>query len=414
MPDSKLWKKAKKIIPSGNCFLSKNPKKFPSTSWPKYFSRAKGCKIWDLNGEMFYDFYLMGVGTNVLGYADKDIDNDVIKEIRNSNVSSLNTHYEVDFASLLLKIHSWAHMVKFARTGAEANSLAVRASRAHNFKDKVIVCGYHGWHDWYLGAKLSKNYNKLETHLFPNLSINGVPKFLKNQTYSLAYGDFQSLQKIIIRDKNISCIIMEVGRENYPDKIFLTKVRKLCNKNQVNLIFDECTTGFREYYGGLHLKYGINPDIAMFGKSIGNGYAITSIIGKKKIFKNFKDTFASSTFWSEKIGFVAGISTLKKMKNLKSWNIIKKKGHYIKTNLLIIAKKNNLKIKFSGMDSLIQFSISGISDSNLNRMIGDYMIKKKILAGNKLYVSVSHSKKLIEKYIQNMDLIFKIIKNTKT
>jgi glutamate-1-semialdehyde 2,1-aminomutase len=405
----KIWKKAKKIIPSGNSFLSKNPTRFPVKNWPIYFSKAKKCQVWDLFKKKYYDFSYMGVGTNVLGYADSDIDNAVIKEIKKSNMSTLNTKFEVDFAEKILNIHSWAGMAKFARTGAEANALALRVARAYTGKDKIIICGYHGWHDWYLSAKLSTKYNDLETHLYNDLKIDGVFKGLKNSSYSIKQNDIISLERIINKDKNIACLIMEVERLERNDKKFLNAVRKLCNQRKIVLIFDECTTGFRENFGGAHLRYKVNPDIAMFGKAIGNGYAITSIVGKKKIMKCFNNTFSSSTFWSEKIGFVAGIATLNKMKKIKSWEILRKRGTLIKKSLKKIALKNNLQIFFSESNALINFSIKGIDNDYLNTFILDKMLKKGFLAGNAIYVSVAHTENLIKKYIKNMDSIFKDI-----
>ena len=405
-----IWNKAKKIIPSGNSFLSKNPSRFPSKNWPIYFSKAKGCEIWDLNNKKFYDFSFMGVGTNILGYADKDVDKAVINEIKKSNMSSLNSKFEVEFADLLKKIHPWSSMVKFARTGAEANSIAIRLSRAYTKKNKIIVCGYHGWHDWYLSAKLGNKHNSLDTHLYKDLKIEGVDKNLKNSTYSVNYNDLISIEKIIQKDKDIACIIMEVERDEKPKKNFLQSIRKICTKKKIALIFDECTTGFRENYGGLHLKYKINPDLAMFGKAIGNGYAITSVVGKKNIMNLAKNTFLSSTFWSEKIGFVAGLATLRKMKKISAQKKLKKKSLKIKKGLFLLAKKHKLKINFKGLDALITFQIGGIRDDKLNRIILSKMIDKGFLAGNKLYVSIAHSDKLIKKYLNNIDIIFKEIK----
>ena len=405
-----IWNKAKKVIPNGNSFLSKNPSRFPVNNWPIYFSKAKGCEIWYLNKKKFYDFSFMGVGTNVLGYADKDIDEAVIREIKKSNMSSLNSKFEVDFADLLKKIHPWSSMVKFARTGAEANSIAIRLARAYTNKNKVIVCGYHGWHDWYLSAKLSKMHNSLDTHLYKDLKIEGVNKKLRDSTYSVSYNDFDSIEKIIKKDKDIACIIMEVERHEKPKKNFLQSIRNICTKKKVVLIFDECTTGFREIYGGLHLKYGIDPDMAMFGKAIGNGYAITSILGKKKIMNFAKNTFVSSTFWSEKIGFVAGLATLKKMKKISAQKILKIKSLKIKRGLTLLAKKHKLNIHFIGLDALITFKINGIEDEKLNKIILSKMIDKGFLAGNRLYVSIAHSDKLIKKYLKNIDGIFKEIR----
>ncbi len=407
-----LWRKALKIIPSGNSFLSKNPVRFKSDKWPIYFSKAKGSTVWDLDGKKYHDFSLMGVGTNILGYSNKKVDQEVLKKIKNGNMTTLNCPEEVIFSDMLLKIHSWAQMAKFAKTGAEANAIAVRLSRAYNKKNKIIICGYHGWHDWYLSAIYSKK-NYLDTHLFPNLKTEGVPKYLKKYVYSVKYNDLISLKKIINKDKDISSLIMEVERDHKPQKEYLKSVRKLCNEKNICLIFDECTTGFRDVYGGLHLKYGVNPDIAMFGKAIGNGYSITSIIGKKRIMKLSNRSFISSTFWSERSGFVAGIATLNEMKRIKSWKIISAKGRKIKRLLSLEAQKCGLIIKFSGLDALIKFNILNPKIKDYQKIITSEMIKNNFLATNSIYVSVTHTEKLIKKYVKVMSKIFKKISHKK-
>ncbi len=407
-----LWRKALKIIPSGNSFLSKNPVRFKSDKWPIYFSKAKGSAVWDLDGKKYHDFSLMGVGTNILGYSNKKVDQAVSKKIKNGNMTTLNCPEEVIFSDMLLKIHPWAQMAKFAKTGAEANAIAVRLSRAYNKKNKIVICGYHGWHDWYLSAIYSKK-NYLDTHLFPNLKTEGVPKYLKRYVYSVKYNDLTSLKKIINKDKDISSLIMEVERDHKPQKKYLKSIRKLCNEKNICLIFDECTTGFRDVYGGLHLKYGVNPDIAMFGKAIGNGYSITSIIGKKRIMKLSNRSFISSTFWSERSGFVAGIATLNEMKRIKSWKIISAKGRKIKRLLSLEAQKWGLIIKFSGLDALIKFNILNPKIKDYQKIITSEMIKNNFLATNSIYVSVTHTEKLIKKYVKEMSKIFKKISHKK-
>jgi len=166
-------------------------------------------------------------------------------------------------------------------------------------------------------------------------------------------------------------------------------------------------------YGGLHLKYGVNPDIAMFGKAIGNGYSITSIIGKKRIMKLSNRSFISSTFWSERSGFVAGIATLNEMKRIKSWKIISAKGRKIKRLLSLEAKKWGLIIKFSGLDALIKFNILNPKIKYYQKIITSEMIKNNFLATNSIYVSVTHTEKLIKKYVKEMSKIFKKISHKK-
>jgi glutamate-1-semialdehyde 2,1-aminomutase len=406
--NKKIWKLAKKIIPSGNAFFSKNPSRFKSKNWPTYFSKASGCAVWDLNGKKYYDFSFMGVGTNVLGYANPKIDNEVAKKIKLGNMTTLNSPEEVLFAKQLISIHPWAQMAKFAKTGAEANAIGVRISRAYNNKKKIIICGYHGWHDWYLAAAFKKD-NILDTHLLPNLKIRGVPKFYKNFVYAIKYNDINILNKIVKKDKDISCLIMEVQRDTEPQKDYLKIIRKICNKNKIVLIFDECTTGFRETFGGLHLKYGIYPDMAMFGKAIGNGYSITSVIGKRPIMNSAKNTFMSSTFWSERSGYVAGLATIKEMKKIKSWELIKSKGILIKRLLKKEAVRNKLQISFTGLDTIIKFQIKNSRYKNPIDILNEEMLKCGFLFNGSIYVSIAHSKKLIIKFIKNISKVFKMI-----
>ena len=273
---------------------SKNPDRFLKNFWPPYFSKAAGCNIWTLNNEKFLDFSVMGVGTNILGYGNKSVDSAVKKIVKKGNLSTLNCPEEVSLAEKLIKMHPWSEMVRFARTGGEANSIAIRIARASTEKQNIAFCGYHGWHDWYLSSNLNKK-NKIE-----GFKTKGVPNALKNTSFPFEYGDIEGLKKLI-KSKKIGIIKMEFCRNTEPDIKFLKTVRSLANKKKIILIFDECTSGFRENFGGLHMKYGIFPDMAIFGKALGNGYAITAVIGKKKIMKNTKDTFLSSTFWTERV-----------------------------------------------------------------------------------------------------------------
>ena len=305
----KYWIKAKNIIPGGTMLFSKNPDLLLPKKWPAYFSSAKGCYIKDLENKRYLDFYSMGVGTNCLGYSRSEIDRAVIKAIKKGNMSTLNSTEEIQLAEKLIEIHPWAQMVKFTRSGGEANAVAVRIARASSSKENVAICGYHGWHDWYLSANL-KNSNNLNVHLMKNLPIRGVPSKLKGSTFSFNYNDFNQLKKLV-NEKNIGIIKMEVQRFQKPKDNFLNKVRKLANEKKIILIFDECTTGFRENFGGLHKIHNVEPDICIFGKAIGNGYAINAIIGKREIMEAAQSTFISSTFWTERSGAVAALNTIK-------------------------------------------------------------------------------------------------------
>ena len=403
----KLWKRAKTLIPGGNMLLSKRPEMFLPEQWPSYFSKAKGCEVWDLDNNKYIDMSLMGVGTNSLGYGHPEVDAAVLQNIKNGNMSTLNCSEEVHLAEKLIDMHSWAEMVRFARSGGEANAIAIRIARAASGKDNVAVCGYHGWHDWYLSANLGTEKN-LDNHLLPGLMPNGVPQNLKGTVFPFLYNDFESL-KSIVSSNNIGTIKMEVTRNTGPEKNFLNKVRKLANEKKIILIFDECTSGFRETYGGIHKKFGIEPDMAMFGKAMGNGYGITAVVGKRSIMESAQTSFISSTFWTERIGPTAAIKTLEVMKEIKSWDIITKIGNDIKENLANIANENHLNIIFSGIPALTTFSFASSNDLKYKTLITQEMLKKGFLASNAIYSCIKHSPDVIEQYITALNPIFKNI-----
>ncbi len=405
-----LWKKAKTIIPGGNMILSKNPERFLPDYWPTYYKKAKGCKITDLDGNEYLDFSLMGVGTNVLGYANKHVDNQIKKTIYEGNMSTLNSKEEVLLAEKLIEIHPWFNKVKFARTGGEANAIAIRIARAASGKDNVAFCGYHGWHDWYLSSNLSSKKTKnLDQHLLKGLEINGVPQKLSKTSFTFEYGNKVQLSNLISKRK-IGVIKMEVCRNTKPDLDFLNFVQKIAKKNGIVLIFDECTTGFRETLGGLHTSINIKPDISIFGKALGNGYAITAIVGKSEVMESANKSFISSTFWSERIGFTAALKTIEIMEKNKTWITISKIGKRIQEQWKKIADDNRVDIDINGIYSLSSFKFNSSFHQEYKTLITQEMLKSNILASNVIYPSISHTEKLTSIYFEKLNEIFKIIK----
>ena len=283
----KLWRRAKRVIPGGNMLLSKRPDMFLPSRWPSYFSSAKGCIVTDLDGKEYIDMSIMGIGTNILGYGNEQVDETVLEVIQKGNMSTLNCPEEVYLAERLVEIHPWADMARFARSGGEANAIAIRIARAATGREKIAICGYHGWHDWYLASNLNDS-SSLNEHLLPGLSPDGVPKSLAGTTIPFNFNDIKRLKEII-RDNDLAAIKMEVQRNVPPLPGFLEEIRALCFKNNIVLIFDECTSGFRETFGGHHLTYGVMPDLAMFGKTLGNGYAITAVVGTKEVMESAVD-----------------------------------------------------------------------------------------------------------------------------
>ena len=404
----KLWKRAKRVIPGGNMLLSKRAEMFLPEQWPAYFSKAKGCKVWDLDGNEYIDMSIMGIGTNILGYGHPEVDAAVQQTVLAGNMSTFNCPEEVYLAEKLIELHPWADMARFARSGGEANAIAIRIARAATGKDKVAICGYHGWHDWYLSANLGDD-KSLDGHLLPGLEPNGVPRNLRGTVFPFNYNRYDELETLV-NAHDIGVIKMEVVRNQGPEDNFLHKVRQLATDRGIVLIFDECTSGFRETFGGLHKKYGVEPDMAMFGKALGNGYAITATIGRREIMEAAQSTFISSTFWTERIGPTAALKTLEVMERLQSWDTITRIGLAIRQRWQQLADQHGLKIDHWGLPALTGFTIQSPNALAYKTLITQEMLAKGYLAGNSVYVCIEHTPEIIDGYFNTLDPIFGLIK----
>lgn len=404
----KLWKRAKQIIPGGNMLLSKRAEMFLPEHWPTYFSKAKGCEVWDLDGNKYFDLSIMGVGTNILGYGNPEVDDAAKQVIANGNMSTFNCPEEVYLAEKLIAMHPWAEMVRLARSGGEANAIAIRIARAAVGKDKVAICGYHGWHDWYLSANLGSDVS-LDGHLLPGLQPNGVPRNLRDTVFPFRYNNLDEL-KLLVANHDIGVIKMEVSRNQGPEPGFLEGVRQLATKKGIVLIFDECTSGFRETFGGLHLKYGVEPDMAMFGKALGNGYAITATIGRKEIMEAAQSTFISSTFWTERIGPTAALKTLEVMEKTRSWERITATGNEIAGIWRKLSNQYNIPLEVFGLPALIKFRIEDAQNLAFKTLITQEMLAKGFLAGNSVYVSTEHTPEILEEYTHALGDAFRLIR----
>lgn len=404
----KLWKRAKRVIPGGNMLLSKRAEMYLPEQWPAYYSKAKGCRVWDMDGREYIDMSYMGIGTNTLGYGHPEVDEAVRQTVAEGNMTTLNCPEEVYLAERLVELHPWADMVRFARAGGEANAIAIRIARAASGRDKVAICGYHGWHDWYLAANLGAKQN-LDGHLIPGLEPKGVPRNLRGSVLPFRYNNFSELEELV-RNHEIGAIKMEVSRNMGPEDGFLEKVRKLATDKNIVLIFDECTSGFRQTFGGLHKLFGVEPDMAIFGKALGNGYAITAVIGRRSIMEAAQSTFISSTFWTERIGPSAALKTLEVMERERSWERITETGRNLGTRWQALAKKHELPIQFSGLPALIGFSFPLANMLKYKTLITQEMLKKGFLAVTSVYTCTEHTAAVVDQYFEALDPVFALIK----
>lgn len=403
-----LWKTAKTVIPGGNMLLSKRPEMFLPEQWPAYFSKAAGCRVWDLDGRDYIDMSIMGIGCNTLGYGRPEVDDAVKRTVDLGNMATLNAPEEVELAQRLIDLHPWADMARFARSGGEANAIAIRIARAASGKDGVALCGYHGWHDWYLASNLGDE-SKLAGHLLPGLSPNGVPKSLRGSVFTFNYNRLDELEALIKKEE-IGVIKMEVSRNYDPDPGFLVSVRKLADQHNIILIFDECTSGFRQAFGGLHKVYGVDPDMAVFGKALGNGYAVTGVIGKRGIMEAAQNTFISSTFWTERIGSVAALATLDVMEKEQSWQRITDTGRAITARWQALGQKYGLPLVTAGVPALTGFSIKSANGLAYKTLITQEMLAAGYLAATSVYTCTEHTPEIVDGYFAALEPIFNTIR----
>lgn len=281
-------------IPLGSQTFSKSRLQYPVGISPLYASRAKGCSIWDLDGNEFIDL-VSSLASVTIGYRNKRVESSIKRQLKRGVSLSLPGILEAEVAELICSLVPSAEMVRFAKNGTDATSAAVRLSRAYTGKDHVAVCGYHGWQDWYIGAT-SRN--------------KGVPKAVSNLTHSFRYNNLESLEGLLTSGLEFACVVMEPMNSQFPDPGYLEGVRLLTKKYGVLLVFDETITGFRFASGGAQEYFGVTPDLSTFGKGLANGFPLSAVAGKREIMMEMEEIFFSGTFGGELLSLAAAKAVL--------------------------------------------------------------------------------------------------------
>lgn len=377
--------------------------------WPSYYQSAEGIEVTDLDGNVWKDFSSLGAGACILGYADPDVNAAVHQAVDLGVASSLNCPEEVELAEVLCALHPWAQMARFTRTGGEGVTLAIRIARAYSGKDRVAFCGYHGWSDWYLAANVASEKN-LDGHLLAGLSPAGVPRALKESSLPFNYNKIEELEALVSKYPDIGVIVLEPIRHHAPEDGFLQKVRVIADRIGAVVVADEMTCGWRTNLGGAHLNLDFKPDLAVFGKAMGNGFAMAAVIGTREVMQAAQGTFMSSTSWSERIGPAASLATIKKMKEKNVTAHLELVGTQLLQGWRNLADKHGLKIEALGPGAMPAMSLLGTKQElALATLFTQEMLKRGYLAGMGTYMTYAHQPSDVEGYLRAVDEVFAIL-----
>ncbi|MCW8810394.1 MAG: aminotransferase class III-fold pyridoxal phosphate-dependent enzyme [Ignavibacteriaceae bacterium] len=391
-----LYKKALNLIPATTQTLAKGPQQNVKGIAPKYLVKGKGSHVWDIDGNEYLDFN-MGIGPLSLGYAYDKVDEAIKKQLEDGITFSLMHPLEVEVAELLNKIIPNAESIRYSKVGADVTTAAIRVARAYTKRQKILCCGYHGWHDWYISVT-DRNA--------------GIPQAVQDLTFTFNYNDIQSVMDSI--DEDTAAVILEPFVFEAPKDNFLQKLRDICTKNGTLLIFDEMWTGFRIALGGAQEFFNVKADLATFSKAVANGMPIAILAGRKDVMKVLeKDVFFFTTFGGEALSLAAVIATVNEIKEKNVPAYLAKQGKKLKDGYNQIAKELEMPYtKCIGYEcrSLMTFDASAGNPLELKSLVQQEMIKRGILWGGFHNMSFSHSDKDVEYTLKAYKNVLPILK----
>jgi len=396
-----LLSRALNIIPGGTQTFSKSYTQYPYGVSPFYVSHAEGSKIWDVDGNEYTDF-VSGLLAINLGYKDPDVTIAVKNQIDEGVLFSLPSPIELDVADKIIECVPSAEMVRFGKNGSDATAGAIRLARAYTKRDHIIVCGYHGWQDWYIGST-SRNA--------------GVPEATSKLTHKFTYNNISSLEEIFVQyPDDIAAVIMEPMNVVPPEKGFLESVKKICSKYGALLIFDEIITCFRFSTGGVQELYDVVPDLTTLGKGIANGYPLSAVVGKKEIMKLMEEVFFSFTLGGEAASLAAGLATLKKIQNEPVVDTLKSRGLKLMEGVELLIDRYEMR-EFLSQSGHPAWSFLNFSDTEtvslfeIKTLWMQECLKREIICFGTHNINYAHSEEDIDRLLNVYNEVFPILSN---
>jgi glutamate-1-semialdehyde 2,1-aminomutase len=393
-------KRAELTIPLGTQTFSKSKTQYPVGVSPLFATEARGAHIWDIDGNKYIDL-VNSLAAVTLGYGDDQIAKAVKSQLKKGVTLSLPTKLEAEVSELITNLVPSAEMVRFSKNGTDATSAAIRLARSYTGRDHIIVCGYHGWQDWFIG---STSRNK------------GVPKAISDLTHSFEYNNIDSLKSILSKLENkVAAVILEPMNTTYPTKDFLSSVKDLTHKAGAVLIFDEVITGFRFSKGGAQELFGVTPDLSTFGKGIANGFPLSALVGKKEIMLEMERVFLSGTFGGELLSLAAAKIVLQRHLKEDICGDLENKGvrladltsKAISENGLqdVVSLSGHPSWKFINWQSTINYSVSEIKTYFLQEIF-----QEGILVLNSHNVTIAHNKKILTRVSEAYNKVFRNVR----
>ncbi|MFC3886639.1 aminotransferase class III-fold pyridoxal phosphate-dependent enzyme [Bacillus songklensis] len=396
-----MLERALKTIPLGSQTFSKSHTHYPFGISPYFLKKGSGSRVWDVDDNEYIDF-INSLAAVTLGYNDPDVTKAVQDQLKEGVIFSLPHPIEVQVSEKIVSMVPCAEMVRFGKNGSDATSGAIRLARAYTGRDRIAVCGYHGWQDWYIGST-SRN--------------RGVPKAVRDLTDSFTYNDVDSLRKIFQAwPDQVAAVILEPMNTTEPKDGFLEEVKELTHKNGAVLIFDETVTGFRYANGGAQEYFGVIPDLATFGKGMANGYPLSTIVGRGNIMKLMEEVFFSFTFGGEALSLAASLATMTKLQKLPIIETIKTQGQKVIKGIQSLVEKHDIShlLSIAGHPSwsFLLFREGNRYDQwEIKTLFLQEVFARGILTIGTHNMSYSHSDSDIQRLLTVYDEVFPILKN---
>jgi glutamate-1-semialdehyde 2,1-aminomutase len=380
-----LYRRAGELIPGWTQLISRRADQFANGVSPIYAQRAKGSRFIDVDENEYID-WVNAVGAIILGHADEVVDGAVKEQIDRGSLYTLNSPLELELAEELCNTLPSAQMVRYTKGGGEACSVAARIARGTTGRDKILICGYHGWHDWYQAANYGVDPESGE-YPFAGIEPIGVPRALAGSVIPFTYGDLEMLEALLVEHAgDVAAIMMEPARSELPAPGYLEEVQALAQEHQAILVFDEVSCGWRQAIGGIQSIVGVTPDMTVVAKAMSNGYPMGAVVGSRAVMEPAARMFISSSYWSDNIGLVASLTTIRELKRRDSETRLRETGEKLRAAINGAMAESGLPGKCAGLSANPYVALD-LPDGVDSRKVSTLFIQEMARRGVHTYMS---------------------------